>query len=38
MLKIGQKRGIYGTYRQITLGKKVSVFNNFQKKETIKKN
>ena len=35
---MGQKWGIFGTPRQITSGKKVSVFNNFKKKETIKKN
>lgn len=35
---MGQKWGIYGTPQQITPDKKVSVFNNFQKKEIIKKN
>lgn len=35
---MGQKWGIYGTHGQITSGKKVSVFNNFQKKGIIKKN
>lgn len=35
---MGQKWGIYGTYWQITPDKKVSVFNNFQKKGIIKKN
>ena len=35
---MGQKWGIYGTYWQITPGKKVSVFNNFSAKKEIKKN
>ena len=38
MLKMGQKRGIYGISEQITPLKKVSVFNNFSAKEKIKKN